>query len=431
MPPKITSVSPGSPADKAGLSAGYDLISINGHEIRDVLDYRFYSCDGHLTLTLERGQKSRQLKIKKTEGADLGLEFETYLIDKQKSCSNRCVFCFIDQLPPGMRQSLYFKDDDARLSFLMGNYITLTNLNQADARRIVDMRISPLNVSVHTTDPELRSLMLGSPRGGKSLETLYYFAKSGIQLNCQIVVCPGLNDGDNLRKTLRDLLGLYPSVASVAVVPAGITKWRDGLYDLRAVEAKDAEGILSIANHYGDQSLRANRTRVVYCADELYLKAGLALPDYEFYEDFPQLENGVGMWALFREEFLSAAREKRPGDLTSIATGAAIAPHMRKLLDDIGYTCDNTIVYPIPNRLFGSSVDVSGLVCGGDIIRELSGKPLGGRLLIPSTMLRHDGDLFLDDTSPAELQAALGVPVVPVDPDGGKLREALFSIHNS
>ncbi len=423
----IQSVRPGSPAFKAGIVPGQRLISINGHIIRDVLDFQFYGYDSRLDIVLEdQTGERREVSLRKRDGADPGIEFETYLMDKQKSCCNKCVFCFVDQLAPDMRESLYFKDDDARLSFLLGNYITLTNLTDEDAARIIEMKINPLNISVHTTDPELRSFMLGNRRGGQSLKLLSDFADAGIGLNCQVVVCPGINDGAHLQKTLTELLAMQPAVLSIAVVPVGLTKWRGNLHPLNPVDEAAAREIIGITDSLGAANIEKYGTRLVYAADELYLKAGIEIPGFDFFEDFPQLENGVGMWAIFKDEFNSAIETNlSPKGQKSIVTGTGIAPLLRKLLDDAGFTCDNVLMHPIPNQLFGNMVDVAGLVGGADIISELRGEKIGGCLLIPASMLRHGGDLFIDSTSPADIERELGVSVRVVEVDGGALADAI------
>ena len=298
----ITKIDPGSPGEKAGLRVGETLISIGGHPIHDVMDYKFYAYDPRLLLTVEGTEGTRRsVSVHKKEGQDLGLEFETYLMDAQRGCANRCVFCFIDQLPRGMRKSLYFKDDDARLSFLLGNYITMTNLSDEDARRIVRMNISPLNISVHTTDPELRTRMLGNPRGGESLRHLYAFARAGIRIHAQIVCCPGWNDGAALEKTLADLSALYPSVDSVAVVPVGLTRHRAGLTPLTPVDEEKARAILSVIDAQRAKNQKDYGQTIVSAADELYLKAQLPLPGPEYYEGYPQLDNGVVVMSIFEE----------------------------------------------------------------------------------------------------------------------------------
>lgn len=430
MSARIFDVEKGSPAFRAGIKPGDELVSINGRVIRDVLDYKFYSYDRSLKLELS----GKKVNIKKEEGEDLGLVFETYLIDKAKRCANNCVFCFVDQMPKGMRETLYFKDDDARMSFLLGNYISLTNLSEEDIERMIRMRISPINVSVHVTDPEIRRQMVRSPRAGECMEIMRRFTDAGIKLNCQIVVCPGLNDGEVLKNSISDLLGLSSCVESIAVVPVGITKHREGLYPLTPVSAALAKEVIGIVDSFGEKSKKERGERVVYAADEFYIKAGLPLPDDEYYESYPQLGNGVGLMTLLHEEFRVALRfadfpDKVPG--FSIATGVAAAPFMRKLVDELKEKCDNIEgceVFAVRNELFGETVDVAGLVCGRDLISALKEKKLAKRLLIPEVMLRHGENVFLDDVSVADVERELGVTVIPVDNDGDALLSAMLGV---
>lgn len=421
---KITAVDNPSPARRAGIRPGDTLERINGHLIRDVLDYKFYSYDARLMLTVRHEDASlRNLLLKKEEGQDLGLTFEDYLMDKARHCANKCIFCFIDQLPRGMRPSLYFKDDDMRLSFLLGNYITMTNLSDEDLDRIVAMRISPLNISVQATEPELRRLLLGNPKAVRIMEQMKKLSDAGVRMNCQIVVCRGINDGEHLRRSLTDLLELFPQVGSISVVPAGLTRHREGLYPLLPVDKACAGAILDLVEPIGEECLKKYGTRVVYCADELYLTAERPIPPAEYYEEYPQLENGVGMMALMEDEMRALVRSLRdfsPNWNFSLATGRAAANFMRKMLDLIAEKCHNKDgtscgkVYAIRNDFFGETVTVAGLVTGGDLIAQLTGKDLGERLLIPSCMLRHGENVFLDDLTTDDVSARLGVPVVIV-----------------
>ena len=423
----IYAVAEDSPAARAGILPGETLCAINGNEICDILDYRFYETEREVRLSLRGADGAeREVRLRKGQYDAIGLEFETYLMDRQRSCRNKCVFCFIDQLPPGMRDTLYFKDDDSRLSFLFGNYITLTNLSQREADRIVKMHISPINISVHTTNPELRCRMMGNRFAGDSLRYLYQFAEAGIRINCQLVLCHGLNDEEELERTLGDLLPLYPSVQSVALVPLGVTRFREGLTPLTPYTARTALEVVRTAERWGERMLERCGERVCYAADEFYLKAGLPIPDASFYGAFDQLENGVGLIANFREEF-SFALEDFAGDekkrSCTLVTGVAFAPFLEELLDALRRKCHNLTcnVAPIRNEFFGESINVAGLVTGQDILRQLEGAPLGERLLLPSTMLRHEGDVFLDDVSLEELGQRLGVPVTVVPDDGGEL----------
>lgn len=432
MASKIVSVDAGSPAERAGLRAGETLVQIDGTAIRDVLDYKFYSYDAALRLqVLEAdGKTLRDVRVHKREGEPLGLNFEHYLMDGMKQCSNKCVFCFIDQLPRGMRKTLYVKDDDARMSFLMGNYISMTNLSEADVDRILRMHISPVNISVQTTNPELRVKMLRNPRAGEALKIMDRFAEGGIQMNCQLVVCKGLNDGEELRRSLRDLKALYPAVNTISVVPFGMTRHREGLYPLEPTDKAAAEAILDIVEPFADECLREIGTRLVWCGDELYLKAERPLPDTEYYEDFTQFENGIGMLPLFMEEFRLALPdyEGRTARPFTIATGAAAAPSMAVLLDEAAAKCDNLNgkVVEIRNDFFGPRVSVAGLITGQDLVAQLKGRALGERVLISANMLRDGGDVFLDDYTPQQVAEAIGVPVVPVEIDGADLLAKIF-----
>ena len=324
--------------------AGDELLSINGNEIVDVLDYKYFSYDPELSILLRRPDGSEySLRVKKSEGEDLGLDFDTYLMDKPRSCANNCVFCFIDQLPKGMRKTMYFKDDDARLSFLLGNYITMTNLSDREIQRIIDLHISPINISVHTADPELRIKMLRNRNAGKCMDIMRRFAAGGIRMNCQIVCCPGLNDGDALQKTMEELEALYPHVHSVSVVPVGLTKYREGLFELTPFTPEHSAETVAQVTSFGDACLRKHGTRIFFCSDEMYLCAGLELPPDEFYEEHTQLENGVGMIRLMESEFASALMlsEKPDGVPFSIATGKAAACCFQNLICKAAEKYDN------------------------------------------------------------------------------------------
>ncbi len=434
MPAKIVHVDQDSPAEKAGISAGWWLQKINGHPIRDVLDYKFYSYDSRLELTLsqEKDGEEKSLSIGKAEGEPLGLDFETYLMDKQRSCANKCVFCFIDQLPKGMRSSLYFKDDDARLSFLMGNYISMTNLSEADVQRIIAMHISPLNVSIHTTNPDLRSRMLGNPRGGESLEYLRRFAQAGLKIMGQIVVCPGWNDGEELERTLEDLAAMHPSIAHVALVPVGLTRHREGLEPLRPVDREEARQIIGVVDKAREKCLKTCGEAFFYVADEFYLKAGWPLPGEEYYNGYPQLENGVGLMSLFRQELQGALLMAEPTENPPaflIATGMSAAPFMEEMVALCKEKCPalQGRVQPVKNDFFGHGVDVAGLLTGGDIIRQVKDvlRP-GEELWIPDCMLRHGETVFLDDVSVEEMEQKLGTKVRVLPVDGGAFCDAIF-----
>lgn len=431
----ITGVEPGSLADKKGIRTGDSLQSLNGHPVEDVLDYRFYMAERSLVAEFLSGEKRLFVKFHKSEYEDLGLEFSTYLMDAKRSCRNGCVFCFIDQLPPGMRKTLYFKDDDARLSFLMGNYITLTNLKERDVSRIIEMHISPVNISVHTTNPELRVKMMRNKDAGKALDIIPRLAKAGIKINCQLVLCNGMNDGEDLARTLRDLSALYPSVENIAAVPVGLTRYREGLSELSPYGPKEALGVVRIIEDFGEKFFNEHGTRLCFAADEFYLKAGLPIRPASFYEDMDQLENGVGLVALLEDSFAAAVKANDRDRLekprrVSIATGVAACP----LIDKLARTAQNSIagldcrVYPIINDFFGHLINVSGLVTGGDLIRQLEGKELGDELLIPSAMLNSEGGVFLDDVTVGEVERRLSVKVRAVANDGFDLFGAMTGL---
>ncbi len=432
MSVKIASVEKGSACDKHGIKAGDLLVSINGNDIMDVLDYRFYLLEKKLKIAIERDGKQKCVRINKKQYDDIGLVFCTYLMDEQKPCRNKCVFCFIDQLPKGLRSSLYFKDDDSRLSFLFGNYITLTNISEHEIERIIKMHISPINISVHTTNPELRCKMMNNRFAGDSLEILYRLAKEGTKLNCQLVLCPGWNDGDELRRSLDDLTALYPAVQSVAAVPLGMTKHREGLEKLIPYNKETARETVSIIEEYGEMCLKKYGTRLVYAADEFYLKSELPMPADSYYEDYAQLDNGVGMCTLLRNEFCEAV-ETEIAEITitkavSIATGVAAYPLLCDLVDIAKKKWHNLKcnVYQIKNDFFGEMITVSGLITGKDLISQLQGKDLGDILLLPANMFRSEGDIMLDDTSVEDIEQALNVKVRLTQNDGYDLLFALL-----
>ena len=412
---------------------GDALVSINGNKIIDVLDYKYYAYDERLDVLLRSpdGQE-KTVKIHKREGGDLGIDFEDYLMDRPRSCANNCIFCFIDQLPKGMRKTMYFKDDDARLSFLMGNYITLTNLSPREVQRIIDLHISPINVSVHTTNPELRCKMLRNPNAGKSIEIMCRFAENGIVMNCQIVCCPDINDGAELDRTMRDLAAMYPGVHSVSIVPLGMTKFREGLYPLTPFTKERAGEVLDQVTVFGDECKSRFGTRIFFCGDELYIKAQREIPEDEFYEEYTQLENGVGMFRLMETEFTSALKlsDEPDGVPFSIATGVSAAPFFEKLLKKAKekYPALNGRVYAIVNDFFGHSINVAGLVTGGDLINQLKEKELGQRLFISQNMLRRQEMDFLDDITLVQASNGLGVPIYPIEQDGFALWDAISGV---
>ena len=427
----IQSVIRHSYADRAGIRGGETLLSINGSEIVDVLDYRFYQLNAKLELKIrDQSGAVRTVSLRKPEYEELGLEFETYLMDREKSCRNKCIFCFIDQLPQGLRETLYFKDDDSRLSFLFGNYVTLTNLTEHEISRIIKMHISPVNVSVHTTNPDLRVKMMGNRFAGDSLAILRRLSENGIVLNTQIVCCPGINDGEELKRSLRDLYDL--NVNLIAVVPVGLTKYREGLYPLTPFDEQKARETVDILEEFGEMCIRTRGKRIAYAADELYIKAGYPIPDAAFYEDFEAIENGVGLIAMLQEDLLAELDFRDPDDSirrrVSIACGTSAAPYLRELMDRVEEKFVNVhvAVYPIVNNFFGEMINVSGLIVGRDLIDQLKGKPLGDALLISSSMLRFENDLFLDDVHIDDVAGALHIPVLPIHNDGKMLLDAIL-----
>lgn len=424
----IDSVESLSPAYWHRIKPGDKLLKINSNTINDVLDYRFYITDERLELLIEKPDgKKRTVKLRNKNGGEIGLSFSTYLMDRQRSCANKCIFCFIDQLPKGLRESLYFKDDDSRLSFFFGNYITLTNLSQKDIDRIISMHISPINISVHTTNPDLRVKMMGNSRAGKVLDYIKQLADAGIELHTQLVLCPGYNDGEELSKTLRDLGALYPSLKSIACVPVGISCHREGLTPLSDYTKDEAIDVISRINIYNDEFLCYNKTNIAYASDEFYIKAEMPMPDASRYGDFDQLEDGVGLWTMLRDEFVEAVEGfsfNSDNRKVTLATGVAAYPLIKELASMAGEACENLSVQvvEVENKLFGDKINVAGLICGNDYYNALKDiEDLGDELLIPSVSLRHEGDMFLDDMTVEELSQKLNVKITPVKNDGYEL----------
>ena len=435
MAVEIFGVEPHSLAQRAGMAPHDKLISINGHDITDVLDFRFYETNTHLTVVFEKPDGERcEEKIIKAQYGSLGLEFETYLMDRQRSCRNKCVFCFIDQLPKGMRETLYFKDDDARLSFLFGNYITLTNIDDREIDRIIAMHISPINISVHTMNPELRCKMMNNRFAGDALRHMRRLAEHNIRINCQIVLCPGLNDGAELEYTLSEMFGLGECLQSVACVPVGLTRYREGLYPLVPYDRDAARGVLEILEQWGEQFREARGSRTVFPSDEFYLIAERELPPYEFYEDFPQIENGVGMLRDLEEEFLWALEDTPSRAVhrrVTIPTGEAAFDFLNRLFDAAREKFPGLEInlVPVHNDFFGGTVDVTGLLVGQDLVRRLRQETLGDEILIPNAMLMADEDVFLDDMTLDTLSEELGVRAKRMQKDaGGQLRDILGAL---
>lgn len=433
MSVKIDSVCENSYGSKAGILSGDELVSINGHDVFDVLDYRFYIQAKKLSISLLRNGEEIKTNIRKSdEYADIGLEFSTYLMDKQHSCKNKCVFCFVDQMPKGMRDTLYFKDDDSRMSFLFGNYITLTGLCEREVQRIIDMHISPINISVHTMNPKLRVEMMKNPHAGEVLSVLDRFSENEIDMNTQLVLCPGINDGDELRFSLEELSKLYPSVKSIAAVPVGLTKYREGLYPLRTYTKEEAGNVIDIIDEFNAHfSFYNGGQTLAYASDEFYLIAERELPGADYYGEFSQLDNGVGMCALLKDEFVDALQQEKAREVNkhiTIATGYAaydLLSELAKMAEEKfhGLRID---VIKIKNNFFGDTVTVAGLITGQDFKSQLKDVPLGEKVLIPRVSLRNEGDRFLDDVTLEELSEFLKVDVLSVEIDGYKFLEKII-----
>jgi len=432
---EITGVIPHSKGDKHGIRAGDVLLSINDYPINDVLDYRFRLAEDVVILKLHRGPELLDVKIRKSTYDDIGLEFGTPLMDKKHRCENKCIFCFVDQNPKGMRETIYFKDDDSRLSFLHGNYITLTNLHDADIDRIIEMHISPVNVSVHTTNPELRVMMMKNKRSGEVLSYLRRLADAGTKLRGQIVLCRGINDGAELDRSMHDLAEYYPALDSVSVVPAGLTAHREGLYPLEPFTAEECAEVIAQVTAFGDECEKRFGERVFFASDEFYIKSGTPLPEDEYYGEYAQIENGVGMLTSFGTEFLSmlttlSHEEKAVSRNVSVATGEASYEFMKNLIRELTDICPHVkcTVYPVKNHFFGGQVTVTGLLTGRDIAEQLAGRELGETLFLSRTTLRSEGDLFLCGMTPDELSEKLGVPLCFSDNDGGEFLLKLLGL---
>ncbi len=434
---KITEVDKGSLAARRGILPQDELISINDNEITDVLDYRFYLAERSVELLLRRGGEDFSVGIKKGEYDDIGLSFKTPLMDEKHSCKNKCIFCFIDQNPPGLRETLYFKDDDSRLSFIHGNYITLTNMTDKDVDRIIKMRFSPINISIHTTDPELRVKMMKNKRSGEVLSYLKRFSDAGLSMCGQIVLCRGVNDGENLLRTMRDLSEYFPSLASVSVVPAGLTKHRDGLYPLADFDTREACEVIDTVESFADEHFKKHGSRLFFLADEFYLKAGRPLPSEEYYEEYPQIENGVGMLRSITEEFkiaeddaLEYAKALKKTRRVAIATGYASYGTISSMARTLASLSDKLeiSVYPIKNNFFGESVTVSGLLTGKDIYEQLAGVISCDELIIPAVATRREERDFLCGMAVSELEEKLSVKIRLCENDGFDFVDAVFGI---
>ena len=428
----IKSIEPGSIAEELGIEKGDILLSINGQEVEDVFDYHFYVNDEQLVLTIEKPDGEEwELEIEKDYEEDLGIEFEQGLMDEYRSCRNKCIFCFIDQMPKGMRDTLYFKDDDSRLSFLQGNYVTLTNMSDHDIDRIIRYHLEPINISFHTTNPELRCQMLHNRFAGEALRKVDRLYEAGIEMNGQIVLCRGINDGEELERSIRDLAGYLPYLQSVSVVPVGLTRYRDGLYPLEPFTPEDARKVLEVVRRWQDELYEKWGTHFIHAGDEWYLLAGEDMPPQERYDGYLQLENGVGMMRLLEDEFREAF-EKLPGDEmpreVSVATGKLAYPLICSMAEKLKSRYPGTVIhtYQIENRFFGERITVAGLVTGQDLKEQLSGKKLGKALLLPCNMFRSQEEVFLDDMTLDELKDALQSEIDIVKSSGQDFIDAVL-----
>lgn len=420
----------GTPAEALSLT-GCTLLSIDGSEINDMFDYEFHSQGARLELAVMQKGKLAYVNVDKEEFSPLGFRFETYLMDKKHSCKNKCMFCFIDQLPKGLREPLYFKDDDERLSFLFGNYITLTNLGEREVERICKMHISPINISVHTVDPELRVKMMTNPHAGEALRHIDTFAAAEIQMNFQLVLCPGVNDGEKLRESLEKLGALYPATRSIAAVPLGLTKHREGLCELSPYTKESAAEVLDILEEYGERFLQQYGDRLVYPSDEWFLLAQRPIPPDVYYGEYPQLENGVGMWRRLHDEFLDALTGARAPMLPrkiDLVTGELASPLVTMLCDTL-HSMHRKVqirVHTVKNEFFGGNVSVAGLLTGTDIVQQVRGKLLGRTLYLPEAMLREELDMFLDSMTVKQVEQALHAKVRVLPQHGGEMLKMLL-----
>lgn len=432
----IKSIEPGSIAEEMELAPGDELLTVNGEEIEDIFDYQFQIKDTYVELGIRRTDGEEWiLEIDKEYDEDLGIVFENSLMDEYRSCRNHCVFCFIDQMPPGMRPTLYFKDDDSRLSFLQGNYVTLTNMSDRDIERIIRYRLEPINISFQTTNPELRCRMLHNRFAGEALNKVKKLFDAGIEMNGQIVLCKGLNDGEELERSISDLTAYLPHLKSVSVVPVGLSRYREGLYPLEPFTREDAKEVLRVIHRWQKKLYETWGLHVIHASDEWYLLAEEELPEEETYDGYLQLENGVGMLRLLREE-VKQELENREGDQRelhlSLATGKLAAPTLEMLVGKIRekYPKLDVKIWPIRNAFFGESITVSGLITGQDLIVQLEGKPLGDKLLLPCNMLREGENVFLDDVTVEEVEYRLKLPVQIVDEPGRDLVLAVLNEKN-
>lgn len=428
----VTAVLRGSIAEEMGIEPGDKLLAIDGHEIEDIFDYQFYVEDEEIVLLIEKPDGEQwELEIEKDADEQLGIEFGQGLMDEYRSCYNKCIFCFIDQMPEGMRDTLYFKDDDSRLSFLQGNYVTLTNMSDHDIERIIRYRLEPINISFQTTNPELRCKMLHNRFAGEALKKVDRLYQGGIEMNGQIVLCKGVNDGEELERSIRDLTAYLPLLKSVSVVPVGLTKFRDGLFPLEPFTKEEAKKVLSVIHRWQEKIYREQGIHFIHAGDEWYLLADEEVPEEERYDGYLQLENGVGMLRLlfneFAEGYKALSGDERQDEL-SIATGKLAYPYICTMADKLmeKFPDVKIHVYCIRNDFFGERITVSGLITGQDLTAQLKGKELGSRLLIPCNMLKTDEDIFLDDLTVGEVSDALQVPVDIVKSSGQDLIDAVL-----
>ena len=439
---KIKTIIPGSIGDELELEPGDRVLAVNDQQIEDVFDYHYLINDEYIELAvLKRDGEEWVFEIEKDAEEDLGIEFESSLMDDYHSCTNKCIFCFIDQLPKGMRSTMYFKDDDSRLSFLQGNYITLTNMKDKDLDRIIQYKLSPINISVHTTNPDLRCMMLHNRFAGKIMEQIQKLYGAGVLMNGQIVLCKNINDGDELRKTINDLGKFLPYMESLSVVPVGLSDHREGLYPLEPFTPEDAREVIGIIHGYQKIFMEEYGTHFVHASDEWYILADVPLPEEENYDGYVQLENGVGMLRLQEREFHTAldedvfesvsevAEEHQKKKHCTIATGKLAGSFLRKLVADlhVHYPNIQVDVVEVTNYFFGPRITVSGLLTGQDIIRALKGRNLGEELLLPINVLRSGEDVLLDDVHVKEIEKTLQVPVRIVQSNGKDLYDALIS----
>ena len=433
----VKSLMPGGIGEELGIEPGDKLLAINGSEIQDVFDYYYYEESEQLLLLIEKPDGEEwELEIEKDEDESLGIEFDQSLMDEYRSCRNKCMFCFIDQMPKGMRETLYFKDDDSRLSFLQGNYITLTNMSDHDVERIVKYRLEPINISFQTTNPELRCKMLHNRFAGEALKKVDILYRGQIEMNGQIVLCKGVNDGEELERTIRDLTGYLPYLKSVSIVPVGLTKYRDGLYPLEPFTKEDAREVLSVIHRWQEKIYQEHGIHMIHAGDEWYVLAEEEVPEEERYDGYLQLENGVGMMRLlFNEvqEALSAVTGDGRQREISLATGRLMYPYIGKILEEIRKKFPNitTHLYAIRNDFFGERITVSGLITGQDLTGQLKGQPLGERLLLPCNMLKIGEPVFLDDFTLEEVENSLQVKTDIVKSSGQDLLDAVIGAYEN